>query len=165
MSVVLLDRNEYAWTKTDSFVIFLFQEVVSINVGKDDVVSGDIYRSRRNRPYSDKVGKELKCVDDLAAKGAFFRNCQEAMLEAKPGTQRACAEAIGYWISNPEAQELGNPWKSIRIIEQAIGYLGIALANAVNSINPGYVVADSRLFQSEKNRKQLLESAKQFWTQ
>lgn len=50
--------------------------------------------------------------------------------------------------------------KSIRFIEQAIGYLGIALANVVNLINPGYVVADSCLFQSEKNRKQLLESAK-----
>ena len=58
-----------------------------------------------------------------------------------------------------EVQELGNPEVN-SIIEQAIGYLGIALANVVNLINPGYVVADSCLFQSEKNRKQLLESAK-----
>ena len=58
-----------------------------------------------------------------------------------------------------EVQELGNPEVN-SIIEQAIGYLGIALANVVNLINPGYVVADSYLFQSEKNRKQLLESAK-----
>ena len=58
-----------------------------------------------------------------------------------------------------EVQEMGNPEVN-SIIEQAIGYLGIALANVVNLINPGYVVADSCLFQSEKNRKQLLESAK-----
>lgn len=46
------------------------------------------------------------------------------------------------------------------IIDQAIGYLGIALANVVNLINPGYVVADSCLFSVEKNRQRLLEAAK-----
>ena len=65
-----------------------------------------------------------------------------------------------------EVQELGNPEVN-SIIEQAIGYLGIALANVVNLINPGYVVADSCLFSIRKEQKAIIRiGKKQFlWTQ
>ena len=125
--------------KPDSFAYFFVSRGVACPLMlKDDVVSGYTAGAGEIGHTVISVGKELKCVDDLGSEGAIFRNCQEAMLGV---------------------QELGNPEVN-SIIEQAIGYLGIALANVVNLINPGYVVADSCLFQSEKNRKQLLESAK-----
>ena len=100
-------------------------------------------------------------MDDLGIEGAIFRNCQEAMLGGRLPElrERVQKDRILRMDQILEVQELGNPEVN-SIIEQAIGYLGIALANVVNLINPGYVVADSCLIQSEKNRKQLLESAK-----
>ena len=38
--------------------------------------------------------------------------------------------------------------------------LGVALANVVNLINPGFVVVDGYIMNVQKNRERLLEAAK-----
>ena len=148
--------------KPDSFAYFFVSRGVACPLMlKDDVVSGYTAGAGEIGHTVISVGKELKCVDDLGSEGAIFRNCQEAMLGGRLPElrERVQKDRILRMDQILEVQELGNPEVN-SIIEQAIGYLGIALANVVNLINPGYVVADSCLFQSEKNRKQLLESAK-----
>lgn len=47
--------------------------------------------------------------------------------------------------------------KARAIIDKAIGYLGLAIANIDNFVRPEYVVIEAKLFDDMENRKQLLE--------
>ena len=107
------------------------------------------------------VNGELKCVDDLGSEGAIFAKCQEAMLAGRLPELKERMQKEGHLAMEQilEVQMQGDDEVNA-IIDQAIGYLGIALANVVNLINPGSVVADSCLFSVEKNRQRLLEAAK-----
>lgn len=107
------------------------------------------------------VDGEQKCVDDLGREGAIFAKCQEAMLAGRLSELKERMQKEGHLAMEQilEVQMQGDDEVNA-IIDQAIGYLGIALANVVNLINPGYVVADSCLFSVEKNRQRLLEAAK-----
>ena len=133
--------------KPDSFAYFFVSRGVACPLMlKDDVVSGYTAGAGEIGHTVISVGKELKCVDDLGSEGAIFRNCQEAMLGGRLPElrERVQKDRILRMDQILEVQELGNPEVN-SIIEQAIGYLGIALANVVNLINPGYVVADLSL--------------------
>ena len=100
-------------------------------------------------------------MDDLGSEGAIFAKCQEAMLAGRLPELKERMQKEGHLAMEQilEVQMQGDDEVNA-IIDQAIGYLGIALANVVNLINPGYVVADSCLFSVEKNRQRLLEAAK-----
>ncbi len=155
--------------KPDSFAYFFVSRGVACPLMlKDDVVSGYTAGAGEIGHTVISVGKELKCVDDLGSEGVIFRNCQEAMLGGRLPELKERVQKDGTLRMDQilEVQELGD-LEVNSIIEQAISYLGIALANVVNLINPGYVVADSCLFQSEKNRQQIIRiGKKQFlWTQ
>ena len=87
----------------------------------------------------------------MAAKEQFSEIAGEAMLGGRLPElrERVQKDRILRMDQILEVQELGNPEVN-SIIEQAIGYLGIALANVVNLINPGYVVADSACFNQKR---------------
>ena len=71
-----------------------------------------------------------QCVDDLGSEGVIFRNCQEAMLGGRLPELKERVQKDGILRMDQilEVQELGN-LEVNSIIEQAISYLGIALAN------------------------------------
>lgn len=152
--------------KPDSFAYFFVSKGVACPLMlKEDVVAG--YTAGAGeightviRVCLDGIEKQ-KCVDDLGSERAIFERCQEAMLAGRLPELKEMLQREGHLTMQQilKIQENGDEEVN-RIIEQAIEYLGIALANVVNLINPGYVVADSCLFSSEKNRKQLIQAAK-----
>ena len=146
----------------DSFAYFYVSRGVACPLMlKEDLVSGYTAGAGEIGHTVISVNGELTCVDDLGSEAAIFKKCQEAMLEGRLPELKRFMQQDGRLRMDRiiEVQEQGNAEVNA-MIEYAIGYLGIALANVVNLINPGYVVVDSCLFQTEKNRKNLLESAK-----
>ena len=49
----------------------------------------------------------------------------------------------------------------LSIIDKALKYLGLSLANVINLINPGFIVVDAYIMSCIDNRKKLLEYIKQ----
>ncbi len=148
--------------KPDSFAYFFVSRGVACPLMlKEDVVSGYTAGAGEIGHTVISVEGELKCVDDLGSEGAIFAKCQEAMLEGRLPELKAMMQRDGLLKMEQilEIQEQGCQ-EVDGIIHQAISYLGIALANVVNLINPGYVVADSCLFRSKENRDCLLDAAK-----
>lgn len=107
-------------------------------------------------------GIERKIVDDVASERAIFEKCQALMLEGKGQALKKSLEKSGILTMKQilEVQESGDS-EINEIISEVVEYLGIALANVVNLINPGFVVVDGQIMQNEKNRLQLVASAKQ----
>ncbi len=149
--------------KPDSFAYFFISRGVACPVMlKDDVVSGYTAGAGEIGHTVIFADGELKCVDELGGEGAIFARCQEAMLDGRLKELKELMQQDGclkvqhiLTVQEQGCRELN------QIVDEAIGYLGIALANVVNLINPGYVVADSCLFCIERNQKKLLETAKQ----
>ncbi len=107
------------------------------------------------------VGTEQKCVDDLGSEGAIFRQCQQAILAGQlPELKRMIEEDGRLKMSHILKMQEDKNAIVQEIVNNAIDYLGIALANVVNLINPGFVVADSCLFIPEENKRKLLQAAK-----
>ena len=102
------------------------------------------------------------CLDDLGSEKAVFEKCQEAMLSGKlPALQEMVRQDGRLRMHHIIELQQGGNEKIQQIIEDAIEYLGIGLANVVNLINPGYVVVDGFMFVEEANRQKLLQSAKE----
>lgn len=104
---------------------------------------------------------EIKHVDDVGSERAIFEKCQELMLSGGgKGLRKILTEKGRFSIQDIlEAQRSGDP-EVIEIMEQVVGCLGIALANVVNLINPGFVVVDGYIMKEKKNRDKLLLMAK-----
>ena len=148
--------------KPDSFAYFFVSRGVACPLMlKEDVVAGYTAGAGEIGHTVICVDGERKCVDDLGSEGAIFARCQEAMLAGRLKELKELQQQDGHLkmehilaVQEQGCEELNE------IVDEAINYLGIALANVVNLINPGYVVADSCLFCSERNQKKLLNSAK-----
>ena len=59
------------------------------------------------------------------------------------------------------AQELGDGEVS-HVIEDAIEYLGIALANTINLISPRAIVLEGRILSTPKNQQRMLQTVEQY---
>ena len=60
-----------------------------------------------------------------------------------------------------QAQEMGDLAVN-RLIEDAIEYLGIALANTINLISPRAVVLEGRILSTPKNQARMLQTVEQY---
>ena len=59
------------------------------------------------------------------------------------------------------AQEMGD--KAVcNVIEDAIEYLGIALANTINLISPRVIVLEGRILSTLKNQERMLRTVEQY---
>ncbi len=150
--------------KPDSFAYFFVANGVACPIMvKDDVVSG--YTAGAGEVghmvlCTDNEGNE-KIVDELGSGKAILSECrriiEEGGLQELKDAMDEEGEAVFAQIM--DMQISGNE-EVDRIVKKAIDYLGIALANVVNLVNPGYVVVDSYLFGNDENRKLLLQTAK-----
>ncbi len=150
--------------KPDSFAYFFVANGVACPIMvKEDVVSG--YTAGAGEVGHmvvciDSDGNE-KIVDDLGSGRAICDECKKLVKAGGFQELKQIIENQGYssFYEIVDMQKNGN--SSIdKIINRAINYLGIALANVVNLVNPGYVVVDSYLFTNLENRKKLLQAAK-----
>lgn len=128
---------------------------------RDDVFSGYTAGAGEIGHMVICVDEGQRCLDDLGSEGAIFEKCQEAMLAGRLPELKKMMQEDGMLKMHRilEVQEKGNE-EVEGIIDQAIDYLGLALANVVNLINPGYVVVDGCIFLGKRNQDKLISAAK-----
>ena len=101
------------------------------------------------------------CLESLTGETAIRRECATLMKFGRAPVLRAMTEGE----QEPDiktilrAQEAGD--EDVReVMEKAVGYLGMALANVVNLISPAQVLVDGYIMQLSENREWLLTAAR-----
>ena len=102
------------------------------------------------------------CLEALAGERAVLQRCREII---NAGTPTVLRELCG---GNPEkltidqvleAQRMGDGHANA-VMEDVLDYLGIALANTINTISPRIVMLDGHILEVPRNREILLQSVK-----
>lgn len=111
---------------------------------------------QRNGPVCPTCGNR-GCLEALAGERSILQKCRELMrVDESSVLWSICPDFKLLTIEHIlHAQELGDA-KVNGIVEDALNYLGIALANMINLISPRFVIAEGRLFDSVKNQKHFL---------
>lgn len=99
------------------------------------------------------------CLEAFSSERAIIARCREAMSQDQALILREiCADPLSPTVAEIlSAQEQGDI-HVMQILDTAILYLGIAIANIYNFVAPQRMVIDCALFASEENRAKLLES-------
>lgn len=107
---------------------------------------------QRGGPRCPVCGKE-GCLDALASESAVLRMAEEEMAAGRAARLHDIVRQSGH-LGLTElltAQRQGDP-EVCAIIERAVDYLGIALANVINFMTPNLVIVDARLLSDPCNR-------------
>lgn len=152
--------------RPDSFAYFFISYGVACPlILKDSIVSGQSYGAGevgQSVLLVNKIdGHEYKTVDSLGSENAIFRLCLEKMQHGKAKILETFIQKNGQLTMKEvlAAQKCGDN-DVIEIMDNALEYLGTALANVVNLINPGLVVVDGYMLGEEQNRQKLKIAAK-----
>lgn len=152
--------------KPDTFAyLFVSKGVACPLMVKDDIVSGCTSGAGelgRTIIYVNEDGDtQKKIVDDVGSERAIFEKCQERLLGGGADILRSELEKKGRLTIQDilNAQRRGDRDVN-EVMSEATGYLGVALANVVNLINPGFVVVDGYIMKEKANRDMLLRAAK-----
>lgn len=99
------------------------------------------------------------CLEALAGERAVLKRCREIMSAGKASVLNAlCPNADNLTIDLVlRAQEMGDEAVNL-VMEDTIDYLGIALANIINTISPRLVVLDGHMLEPEANQKMILRA-------
>lgn len=153
--------------KPDTFAyLFVSKGIACPLMVKDDIVSGCTSGAGelgRTIICVEENGKAVrKIVDDVASERAVFEKCQERMLNGGVVQLHEILKRKGrIQIEDILKIQRSGDSEINMIMKEVIEYLGIALANVVNLINPGFVVVDGYIMREKRNREFLLHSAKQ----
>lgn len=99
------------------------------------------------------------CLEALAGERAVLGRCRELLASGD-------AKILSGLCENPEelnmeqvlkAQQLGDEAVKL-VMEDALDYLGIALANTINTVSPRTVMLDGHMLENQQNQSALLRS-------
>ena len=158
-----LSRQEY---KSDTFAdLFVSKGIACPIMVGDEIISGSTYGAGElghSVLFMEEKGRIVpRCVDDIASERALFERCQKKLLEGAAPRLREFLEKEGRLsIQDIVASQQKGDMDVQKIMEEVVDCLGVALANVVNLINPGFVVVDGYIMNVQKNRERLLEAAK-----
>jgi predicted NBD/HSP70 family sugar kinase len=117
---------------------------------------------QRNGPVCPTCGNR-GCLEALTGERAILQQCRDIMATDTPTVLKEFCE-------NPKlltmeqvlaAQQMGDQAVS-QVIEDAIEYLGIALANTINLVSPRAIVLEGRIFSVPKNQERMLRTVEQY---
>ena len=97
------------------------------------------------------------CLEALAGERAVLRRCREIMDSEKETVLHSLCpdpEQLAM-IHVLRAQEMGDREVEL-VMEDVLDYLGIALANTINTISPRVVMLDGHMLESRHNREVLM---------
>lgn len=99
------------------------------------------------------------CLEALAGERAVLQRCRSIMGAGSPTILRElCPNPEALTIDHVlRAQELGDAEVNL-VMEDVLDYLGIALANTINTISPRTVMLDGHILDTPRNRALLLRS-------
>lgn len=117
---------------------------------------------QRNGPVCPTCGNR-GCLEALTGERAILQQCRDIMATDTPTVlKELCPDPTNLTMDQVlAAQEMGD--QAVRhIIEDAIEYLGIALANTVNLISPRAVVLEGRILSTPMNQDRMLRTVEQY---
>lgn len=117
---------------------------------------------QRNGPVCPTCGNR-GCLEALTGERAILQQCRDIMAAETPTILRdLCQDPQCLTMDQVLlAQEMGD--KAVNsVIEDAIEYLGIALANTINLISPRAVVLEGRILSVPKNQARMLRTVEQY---
>ncbi len=103
------------------------------------------------------------CLEALTGERAILQQCRDIMATETPTVLRElCQDPQKLNMDQVlQAQEMGD--KAVNhVIEDAIEYLGIALANTINLISPRSVVLEGRILSTPKNQARMIRTVEQY---
>ena len=117
---------------------------------------------QRNGPVCPTCGNR-GCLEALTGERAILQQCRDIMATDTPTILRElCRNSKQLTMDLVlQAQELGDKAVSA-VIEEAIEYLGIALANTINLISPRFVALEGRILSTPKNQERMLRTVEQY---
>ena len=117
---------------------------------------------QRNGPVCPTCGNR-GCLEALTGERAILQHCRDIMATDSPTILREiCPDPRSLTMDQVlAAQELGDREVS-HVIEEAIEYLGIALANTINLISPRAVVLEGRILSTPKNQELMRRVVEQY---
>ena len=117
---------------------------------------------QRNGPVCPTCGNR-GCLEALTGERAILQQCRDIMAtDTATVLKELCRDPQGLTMEQVlMAQEMGDQAVG-HIIEDAIEYLGIALANTINLISPRAVVLEGRILSSPKNQERMLRTVEQY---
>lgn len=114
---------------------------------------------QRNGPVCPTCGNR-GCLEALAGEWAVLNSCRALMREGRAPLLTKLARDGELRIEHVlEAQRMGDA-AAKSVVEEALNYLGIALANTVNLISPREIVLDGRMLEPPENQRMLIEAVR-----
>jgi len=117
---------------------------------------------QRNGPVCPTCGNR-GCLEALTGERAILQQCRDIMVSDTPTVLRDLCKDPRHLTMDQvlTAQEMGDQAVG-HVIEDAIEYLGIALANTINLISPRAVVLEGRILSIPRNQVRMLRTVKQY---
>ena len=126
--------------------------------------AGEIGRTvvQRNGPVCPTCGNR-GCLEALTGERAILKQCRDIMATDTPTALKdLCPDPKELTMDQVLlAQTLGDEAVK-QVIEDAIEYLGIALANTINLISPRAIVLEGRILSTPKNQQRMLQTVEQY---
>lgn len=169
---VLIDNNvrlravgygmEQRGAQPDSFAYFYISRGLACPLTiKDNVLSGYSFGAGEIGHTMIQMEKKKACLDDLAGEKAILEECQRLLEEGKAPLLKKMKQGSVLEMKQVLAAQEQGDMDIQAVLEEKIEYLGIALANVVNLVNPGYVVVDGYLMRNVENQRRLETSARE----
>ena len=170
ISAELFDRN----VKAEPFAYFF----VSFGVACQMIIDGKVLYGQsaaageightvvqRNGPVCPTCGNR-GCLEALTGERAILQQCRDIMqTDAQTVLKELCPDPSRLTMDQVlVAQEMGDREVN-HVIEDAIEYLGIALANTINLISPRAVLLEGRILSTPKNQARMLDVVEQYMFQ
>ena len=117
---------------------------------------------QRNGPVCPTCGNR-GCLEALTGERAILQQCRDIMAsDTATVLKELCKDPRSLTMDQVlMAQKMGDQAVG-HIIEDAIEYLGIALANTINLISPRAVVLEGRILSTPKNQERMLRTVEQY---
>ena len=167
ISADLFDRM----VKTEPFAYFF----VSFGVACQMIIDGKVLYGQsaaageightvvqRNGPVCPTCGNR-GCLEALTGERAILQRCRDIMATDTPTVlKELCQDPRKLTMDQVlMAQSMGD--QAVRqVIEDAIEYLGIALANTINLISPRAVVLEGRILSTPNNQETMLRTVERY---
>lgn len=178
---VLIENNariraigEELFSKTlrpDSFAYYLISYGIACPLlVKNRMITGEIASAgeaghmvvEMNGPKCETCG-HYGCLEELASERAILKKCREALRQGiSTLLQELCPAAGGLALTMKEvlmAEERNDAFVT-SVMDEAIRYLGVTLANIINLISPPLVIVDGYIMKVKRNRGLLLEETR-----
>ena len=117
---------------------------------------------QRNGPVCPTCGNR-GCLEALTGERAILQQCRDIMATQSPTLlKELCPDPRALTMDQVlQAQEMGDK-ETGQVIDDAIEYLGIALANTINLISPRAVVLEGRILSTPKNQERMKQIVEQY---